>query len=80
MGGKVKAALTVALLAVSSIPACAAWTCSAPGLITGQYDGGDSAYIHLTGFRTGNNYPVAKKGNRATGTTKNGTHFVCTQN
>lgn len=78
--GEMKIGLALAFLAIGCIPASAAgWTCSAPGLISGSYDGGDSAYIHLTGFSNGNNYPVAKKGSRATGTTKNGTRFVCTQ-
>lgn len=57
----------------------AAWICSAPGMISGSYDGGDSAYIHLTGFPSGGSYPVKKSGKSASGTTKNGTRFVCVQ-
>jgi hypothetical protein len=53
------------------------WTCSAPGMVSGSYDGGNAAYIHLTGFSTGGTYPVTRNGKRATGTTKNGTKFVC---
>jgi hypothetical protein len=68
--------LLVAAMALTS-PASAAWKCSAPGLVSGSYDGGASAYIHLKGFPSGGTYPVTKKGNVATGTTKNGTKFTC---
>jgi hypothetical protein len=62
----------------SGAPAYAdSWTCSAPGMASGSYDGGATAYIHLTAFNTGSNYPVKKSGNRATGVTKNGTKFTC---
>lgn len=61
-----------------AMPAHAAdWSCSAPGLVSGNYDGGDSAYIHLNGFSSGSVYAVVKKGNRASGTTSNGTKFSC---
>lgn len=68
--------LLVAATVLAS-PALAAWKCSAPGLVSGSYDGGSSAYIHLKGFQSGGTYPVSKKGNVATGTTKNGTKFTC---
>lgn len=55
------------------------WTCSAPGMVSGSYDGGSSAYIHLSGFPDGGTYSVQKQGKRASGTTKNGTKFVCVQ-
>ncbi len=55
------------------------WTCSAPGLVSGNYDGGDGAYIHLSGFSDGKVYPVKKTGNRASGTTSNGTKFTCSK-
>lgn len=55
------------------------WSCSAPGMISGSYDGGESAYIHLSGFPSGGTYPVRKQGKRVTGTTKNGTTFTCSQ-
>jgi hypothetical protein len=48
-------------------------------MVSGSYDGGSSAYIHLTGFPSGGTYPVQKQGKRASGTTKNGTRFVCVQ-
>ncbi len=53
------------------------WTCSAPGLVNGEYSGGDSAYIHLTGFSSGGRYAVNRQGNTATGVTANGTRFTC---
>lgn len=53
------------------------WTCSAPGLVSGSYDGGSSAYIHLQGFPSGGSYPVSRSGKTATGTTQNGTKFTC---
>ncbi|WP_295845432.1 hypothetical protein [Tardiphaga sp.] len=55
------------------------WTCSAPGIISGNYDGGSMAYIHLTGYPDGGTYSVSKHGNKATGTTKNGTKFTCSK-
>jgi hypothetical protein len=48
-------------------------------MVSGAYDGGSSAYIHLSGFPDGGTYAVQKKGKRASGTTKNGTKFVCVQ-
>lgn len=54
-----------------------AWKCSAPGLVSGSYSGGSTAYIHLSGFSTGGTYPVTRKGNVATGVTANGTKFTC---
>jgi hypothetical protein len=70
-----------ALLSVLLTAPCYAdsWTCTAPGLVSGSYDGGDSAYIHLSGFSDGKSYPVKKSGNRATGTTTNGTKFTCSK-
>lgn len=53
------------------------WKCSARGMISGSYDGGSSAYIHLQGFQSGGNYAVNKKGKVASGVTKNGTTFTC---
>jgi len=71
-----------AAVAQSAKPAAAAksWKCTASGLVTASYDGGDSAYVHLTGFSYGGTYPVTKNkaGTVATGTTANGTKFTCT--
>jgi hypothetical protein len=53
------------------------WTCSASGMVSGSYDEGSSPYIYLTGFPSGGTYTVQKNGKRSTGTTKNGTKFVC---
>jgi len=69
----------LAFLLTSSGASAEGWTCSAPGLVSGSYDGGSSAYIHLNGFPSGGTYPVQKNGKRATGTTKNGTKFTCSQ-
>ena len=74
-----KQALAILFLLASTSAHAQAWTCSAPGMISGSYDGGESAYIHLTGFPSGGTYPVKKQGKRATGTTKNGTAFACVQ-
>ena len=66
-----QALLILGLLLASTSAYAQAWTCSAPGMISGSYDGGESAYIHLNGFPSGGTYPVRKQGKRATGTTKN---------
>lgn len=69
--------LIVALLAPVAAHA-EGWTCSAPGLVSGSYDGGAMAYIHLTGFPDGGTYAVLKSGSsKVTGVTKNGTKFTC---
>lgn len=77
----IKACLFAAVLAFASIAAVssasARWQCNAKGLISGSYDGGSSAYIHLAGFPSGGTYAVSKKGNSASGSTKNGTRFTC---
>lgn len=68
----------ILLVGISAGPASAeAWKCSAKGLVTGTYDGGGTAYIHLQGFPNGSHYPVTRKGKTATGVTKNGTPFIC---
>lgn len=70
----------LALVATTSISAHAdGWSCTAPGMVSGSYDEGSSAYVHLTGFPSGGTYPVQKHGKRASGTTKNRTKFVCVQ-
>jgi hypothetical protein len=57
------------------------WSCSARGMVMGRYGGGDDAYIQLSGFARGGDYPVKlnQQGNVATGTTGNGTPFTCTK-
>lgn len=66
------------LLATSSSAHAENWTCTAPNMISGSYDGGSMAYIHLTGFPDGGTYSVQKSGNnKVSGTTKNGTKFTC---
>lgn len=85
MNTRVKSIILTAMsflsaVAVSVGPVSAeGWTCSAPGMVSGSYDGGSSAYIHLSGFPDGGTYSVQKQGKRASGTTKNGTRFVCVQ-
>jgi len=71
--------LVVVLSACASPGASASWACSASGLVNSHYTGGDTALIHLQGFSSGGNYAVTKSadGNRATGTTANGTAFQC---
>jgi hypothetical protein len=76
-----KRAIIVTTAFVCLVPIAGAqaggWVCSAPGLADGSYDGGSTAYIHLRGFTSGDNYPVTKRGKVATGVTLNGTHFTC---
>jgi hypothetical protein len=36
------------------------WKCSAPGLQGSSYDGGATAYIHLSGFPSGGSYRVTR--------------------
>jgi hypothetical protein len=69
-----------AMLAISGSAHGGSWSCSANNMVAGHYDGGATAYIHLSGFNTGSNYPVRKSGNKATGVTKNGTPFTCRSN
>jgi hypothetical protein len=69
--------LILASFALSSAASAAEWTCSAKNMITGNYDGGATAYIHLSPYNRGHDYPVAKKGRMVTGHTSNGTPFVC---
>jgi hypothetical protein len=74
--------LAAAVFTLAYLPAAHAdsWTCSAPGLVSGSYDGGPTAYIHLTGFPDGGTYSVQKSGNnKVSGTTKNGTKFTCSK-
>ncbi len=75
VAGAAAAALAASTLDVAG--QAKAWTCNAPGLLNSSYSGGDTAYIHLSGFQTGGVYKVAKKGNVATGKTANGTTFTC---
>jgi len=69
----------ITLLLASSAAHAQSWTCSARDMITGTYDGGATAYIHLSPYGRGNHYPVTKKGKTVTGRTSNGTPFVCKQ-
>lgn len=71
--------LTVSIALTSSVAVAQAksWKCSAPGLVSGSYDGGTTAYIHLQGFSSGGTYSVTRKGNVVTGVTANGTRFTC---
>lgn len=72
-------ALAAFAFAISGSAHAGSWRCSANNMVSGQYDGGATAYIHLSGFNQGSDYPVRKSGNKATGVTKNGTPFVCRQ-
>lgn len=53
------------------------WVCEAQNLVSGNYSGGGYANIHLSPYSYGGSYPVVKNGDTATGTTKDGTKFVC---
>ena len=53
------------------------WVCTAPNMVSGTYQGGEYANIHISPYGGGGRYPVVKDGNTAIGTTKNGTEFVC---
>ena len=73
------------VLMAAAIAGCATtgdgsnWKCSAKGLVNSYYVGLDTAMIHLEGFSSGGNYKVTKNapGTEATGTTANGTPFMC---
>jgi hypothetical protein len=73
------------VLAAIAVAGCATssdggkWTCAALGILNSSYDGSDFAFIHLQGFAAGHSYQVVKnrQGDEATGTTQNGTPFVC---
>lgn len=65
------------LLTTGHCLAAEGWKCSAPGLIAARYEGGATAYVHLSGFAYGGNYKVKKSGDKATGVTANGTKFTC---
>ncbi|MGY8631761.1 hypothetical protein RAD15_04570 [Bradyrhizobium sp. 14AA] len=71
--------LAFVFVAMSGSAQAEAWTCSAKNIVSGNYAGGDTAYIHLSPYERGNNYPVTKKGKTVTGRTSNGTPFVCKQ-
>ena len=57
------------------------WKCTANNIQNASYNGGSSAYIHLRPYNKGKRYAVRLNSNktRATGTTTNGTSFVCTK-
>lgn len=73
---KTFAVLVIATIGTST-QAQAGWSCSARGLVDYSFDGTGCATIHLTGYQSGNCYPVNIKGNTATGVTSNGTPFTC---
>jgi hypothetical protein len=62
---------------VASATPAGKWSCSAQGLVSGSYSGGDWANIHIQPFSSGGSYRVQKNGNIATGVTANGTPFRC---
>ena len=68
-----------ALNAAAQAAPTGSWSCTAPGLASASYDGGSMAYVHLASYPDGGTYAVTKSGNKATGTTKNGTRFTCVQ-
>lgn len=74
-----KACALIMLIAFTGTAHAASWTCTAKNMITGNYDGGSTAYIHLSPYGRGHDYPVAKRGKTVTGHTSNGTPFVCKQ-
>ena len=85
MSRVVRAVSLFGSIALLSVAGCATpgaggnWTCSASGLASAKYDGSGSAYVHLSGFQTGDSYPVKLNDAKteAAGTTANGTPFTC---
>lgn len=79
MGVMTVVLVAAALAGCAATPGSGSWQCSADGLVNAHYTGGDSAMIHLQGFSSGGQYPVKKngQGTEASGTTANGTPFVC---
>ena len=55
------------------------WKCVADGLENFEFDGGNTAYIHLESYNSGNNYYVEFNASKtvATGKTGDGTPFTC---
>ena len=72
--------LVAGIVMIASGANAETWKCSANGLVNGSYDGGGTAYVHLSGFPSGGHYPVNKKGKTASGVTANGTPFTCKAN
>jgi hypothetical protein len=72
-------------LAILTLSACATtgdapgWSCTAKNLVTARYGGGTHAYVQLQGYATGSQYSVKlnEQKTEATGTTGDGTPFVC---
>lgn len=78
-GRIVVAALALGMAGCLTTGGAANWTCSAAGMISGGYSGGDYANIHLQGYSTGGSYRVKLNDQKteAKGETKNGTPFTC---
>lgn len=57
------------------------WKCSAQGLVSSKYTGGEHATIQLQNFTSAGTYKVTKnaQANEATGTTANGVPFKCSK-
>lgn len=71
--------LSALVVGCAATPGAGSWQCAANGLVNAHYTGGASAMIHLQGFSSGGQYPVKmnEQGTEASGTTANGTPFVC---
>ena len=70
--------ILTALVAPPAMSQTSGWTCTAAKFADGHYEGGTTAYIHLSPYSSGHDYPVTRKGKMATGTTADGTPFKCT--
>lgn len=73
------AILSTSAAIAGTVDAGNGWTCTADKIKNAKYDGSARAYIHLDPYGRGERYKVALNAanTEATGTTGNGTPFVC---
>lgn len=71
--------ILIASIATPALSRSNSWTCTAAKLADGHYEGGATAYIHLSPYSSGHDYPVTRKGKVVMGTTMDGTPFKCSQ-
>jgi hypothetical protein len=67
-------------MAEDSVKTLAGWNCSAPGIKSAEYGGGDVATIQLASDKAGGVYTVTRvDAKTARGVTSNGTPFSCSR-
>ena len=81
-GASLLAAAMLATPAIAgTVNAGHGWKCTANLIADASYSGSGWAYIHLSPYNGGHQYPVTLSGNgkKATGHTSDGTPFTCTK-